>query len=273
MKYSGILAVNKIMQPDLPVSEFMRLAAACGASAVELRNDLSDPSIFGSESPEAINAASIETGVSVLTINALQRFNDPKLFSAKREELLALITQAEQVLCPMIVLCPVNDPEDRRSDEEQKQDLADALRNYAPLLEEHGIVGLVEPLGFPICSVRYKGQAVAAIEETGLQKLYKVVHDTFHHYLSGEQQLFPEATGLIHTSGVPAGKEKEDITDDDRVFVSDEDIMANRQQVRDMLSTGYTGPISYETFASSVQKLTPEEVETSLKASIAFLFA
>ena len=90
------------------------------------------------------------------------------------------------------------------------------------------MIGLVEPLGFGICSLRFKGQAVAAIDESGHANLYKLVHDTFHHYLSGENEVFPAQTGLIHASGVPGGKAMEAITDDDRVLVDETDVMDNR---------------------------------------------
>ena len=61
--------------------------------------------------------------------------------------------------------------------------------------------GLVEPLGFAESSLRLKGEALEAIEELDLGERFRLVHDTFHHYLAGEPRMFPERTGLVHISG------------------------------------------------------------------------
>ena len=190
-------ALNRIMQPSLSLPDFIRLAAACSAAGIEIRNDLPDPSLLGGESPETVRNLCKENGVEVLTVNALQRFNDPDLFPAKERELAQMMEEASSVGCPMIVLCPVNDPDDSRPETRQREDLIAALQLYAPLFEKYRMTGLVEPLGFEICSVRYKRQAIDAIRETGLSDRYRIVHDTFHHYLSGERELFPWETGLI----------------------------------------------------------------------------
>jgi len=273
MNYSNKLSINRIIKPDLSVTEFIHFAAESGFSKVELRNDLEDPRVLGDEKADDILASCKREGVKILTINALQRFNDPLLFSSKKEELFSLIREAKSVGCSQIVLCPVNDLKDRRSAARQKSDLVEALKNYAPLLAEEGIIGLIEPLGFSICSVRYKEQAVNAIKESGYTQLYRLVHDTFHHYLSGETQVFGEWTGLVHISGVYAGKSMEDISDDDRVLVDREDIMNNKAQIRQLLDSGYTEPISYEPFSPVLQKQSVSELKKNLAASNNFLFS
>ncbi len=271
MKYPGILSINSIMRPKSSVTDFIRFSHHIGFSAVELRNDLPDPRIYGSESAEEIKTVSVENGVNILTVNALQRFNDPDLIEQKKGELDKMIITAAGINCPMIVLCPVNDPEDNRSDEEQYKDLKAALIAYAPLLEKEGMTGLVEPLGFSICSIRTKAQAVNAIRETDLSSTYKITHDTFHHYLSGETEVFPAETGLIHVSGVLPGKEKKDITDDDRILVTSEDCMSNREQVKTLINGGYSGPVSYEAFSPEVQNMDIRRLEEELKASVRLL--
>ena len=47
------------------------------------------------------------------------------------------------------------------------------------------MIGLVEPIGFPTPSLRFKAEAVAAIETVGGTAWLKVVHDTFQHALAG----------------------------------------------------------------------------------------
>ncbi|MGO4139887.1 hypothetical protein ACEQ6A_36365, partial [Rhizobium brockwellii] len=49
-----------------------------------------------------------------------------------------------------------------------------------------GIIGLVEPLGFEICSLRSKTEAAEEIRELGAESTFRLVHDTFHHHLAGE---------------------------------------------------------------------------------------
>jgi len=265
-------ALNRIMSPVLSVSEFINLASECSAMGIELRNDLADPSLLGGEKAEVLKALSEEKDVEILTVNALQRFNDPVLFDEKKTELLTLMEEAASVGCRQIVLCPVNDADDKRSSDVRHTDLVAALKIYAPLFQKYGMTGLVEPLGFEICSVRTKKQAVAAIKESGHSAVYKLVHDTFHHYLSGEKDFFPAYTGLVHVSGVHAGKEEADITDDDRLFVDAEDILDNKGQVERLKHTGCKGDFSFETFSPAVQKLEVSELKQQIENSVQFLF-
>ena len=61
---------------------------------------------------------------------------------------------------------------------------------------------LVEPLGFPVSSLRSKAEAIRAIRAAGGEGTYRLVHDTFHHHLAGETEVFADWTGLVHISGV-----------------------------------------------------------------------
>jgi 2-keto-myo-inositol isomerase len=99
------------------------------------------------------------------------------------------------------------------------------------------------------------------------------VHDTFHHYLSGEKELFPQLTGLIHMSGVLPGKEVVDITDDDRILITDEDVMGNKVQVDALVAGGYNGYCAYECFSPEVQKLDASALAQEVKDSLALMFA
>ncbi len=266
-------SLNRIIHPDQSLSDFIQFAADCSASGVEIRNDLADSSLLGGESPDSIREKSSECGIEIVTVNALQRFNDPNLFEKKIPELTALMEAAMSVGCRRIVLCPVNDPEDKRTADMQQRDLVSALNRYSELFEKYEMIGLVEPLGFDICSVRYKRQAVDAISETQLSRFYQVVHDTFHHYLSGEKESFPRETGLVHASGVHAGKMICDITDDDRVLVDDNDIMDNKGQIAGLYESGFNGLFSFEPFSPKIQKLSNEEMKVQVAQSMDFLFS
>lgn len=90
-----------------------------------------------------------------------------------------------------LVMCPLNDGTAVSFD-----DLVAALKAMKPILEERGLTGLVEPLGFPVSSLRTKAEAIKAIKAinaAGCGDVYRLVHDTFHHHLAGETEFFPNA--------------------------------------------------------------------------------
>ena len=89
-----------------------------------------------------------------------------------------------------LVLVPFCDPAFER-DEKESEYLKEALSALRPLLEAAGVVGLVEPLGFEYSSLRFKAEAVSAIRLIGGDSVFKLVHDTFHHHISGEPVIFP----------------------------------------------------------------------------------
>jgi 2-keto-myo-inositol isomerase len=125
----------------------------------------------------------------------------------------------------------------------------------APLLEDHGLTGLVEPLGFAESSLRFKREAVAAIDELGASS-FRLVHDTFHHAVAGEEDIFPARTGLVHISGVddPALPLRS-LRDGHRVLVGPRDRLGTAGQLRRLLDGGYGGYVSFEPFAESVHAL------------------
>jgi 2-keto-myo-inositol isomerase len=123
-------------------------------------------------------------------------------------------------------------------------------------LAERGLMGFVEPLGFEICSLRHKSEAVDAIEALGLSHQFKLVHDTFHHTLAGGGALFPHQTGLVHISGVsdPAISIAE-MRDSHRVLIDGADRIGNVAQIAALLDAGVNVPMSFEPFAADVHDL------------------
>ncbi|MGO7638802.1 xylose isomerase, partial [Rhizobium leguminosarum] len=55
--------------------DFFALARSLGIDAVEIRNDLSGNAILDGTQPETIRQAAASHGVTIISINALQRFN------------------------------------------------------------------------------------------------------------------------------------------------------------------------------------------------------
>lgn len=244
-------ALNRMVAPGLPLPEFIDLAVVLGADAIEIRNDLKGIEIENGTPPEQVRALCAEAGIAVLSINALYPFdvwNDER-----RAQAIALARYARDCGAQGLVMCPLNDRADPRSAAERNTGLRTALSELAPILREHGILGFVEPLGFEECALRYKRVAVEAIKSIGGLDVFRLVHDTFHHHLAGEQDYFAEMTGLVHISGVddsrtPLG----DLRDSHRVLVGEGDVLANARQIETLLRQGYGGYLSFEPFAASV---------------------
>ncbi len=227
-------------------------AKAIGAVGVELRNDLPQP-LFDGLAPENAAAALKASGLRLLALAEVKRFND---WSAdKRAEALALMKIAQGAGAEAISLIPRNDNQGMGNGERQAN-LRVALRDLKPMLEDHGLVGLVEPLGFAICALRHKGEAVEAIEALGARGRFKLVHDTFHHFLAGGGPIFADHTGLIHVSGVTAPAiAADEMTDAHRVLVDGRDRLGNIDQIEALAAAGYQGPVSFEAFAPEIHAL------------------
>ena len=78
-----------------------------------------------------------------------------------------------------------------RANGERQGNLRVALKALKPILSSRGITGLVEPLGFEICSLRSKQEAADAIRALDGGETFHLVHDTFHHHLAGQPRCFP----------------------------------------------------------------------------------
>jgi 2-keto-myo-inositol isomerase len=272
MSRTDLLCLNRVIKPQIPLEEFLEFTADLGIKYVEVRNDFTKKGVLDGLSDIALQTSFRETGIKALTINALYPFEDVKVLKENVEKLKDLIAEARRIDCPQIVLCPLNDANDKRSPAQRADELVTALTAYGPLFAEAKMIGLVEPLGFEICSLRTKKDALEGIARCNFPESYRLLHDTFHHYLSGETEFFPKQTAIVHVSGVPPGKKKAAITDEDRILVTEDDIMDNRGQVATLLEAGCTAPISYEPFSSRVRDLPLLELKTQLQKSIDYLF-
>lgn len=268
------VGLNRITMPNVPLFEFMQQAKKMGFDGIEVRNDLMGKEILDNIDPKEVKKMGDELGLELVTINALQRFNDDQKFLEERyEELKGLVALANEAGIKAVILVPVNDPEDQRSYEQRMEDTIAALDKYGPLFEEMKVQGLVEPLGFEICSLRFKSDAVKAINQSKFKSNYAIVHDTFHHYLAQENQFFPKETGLIHLSGVLPGKEMKDISDADRILVNNDDVMGNKEQVDELVRLGYDGYACYECFSEEVQNFDLTTLKEKVKESDNLLFS
>ncbi|MDQ7261548.1 TIM barrel protein [Paracoccus sp. PS-1] len=255
-------ALNHIVAPRLSLAEFFALARRLGCTEVEIRNDL--PDVTG-QAPAEIARMAAEAGVSILSVNALYPFNRWSEDLAARAERLADF--AAGAGAQALVLCPLND-----GTEIAHSETVAALDRLRAILQPRGLIGLVEPLGFPQSALRRKAEAVAAITKAGGFDAFRLLHDSFHHHLAGETEFFPHRTGLVHVSGVTdPSLAVATMLDGHRLLVDADDRLENVAQLRALLADGYDGPISFEPFAPEVHAL--EDIETALRASMDHLRA
>ncbi|MBV8963201.1 MAG: TIM barrel protein [Hyphomicrobiales bacterium] len=262
------IAAPKLGSGHLGADHFFALARELGLTKVEIRNDLAGAPIADGTPAEVIKGAAQAQGVTILTINALQRFNE---WNGRREtEAVALAQYGKACGVEALVLVPVNDASFRPADKARLEGLGEALRHLKPILVENGLKGFVEPLGFAISSLRSKREALDAIDEIGGADTFLVVHDTFHHHLAGEAAFFPERTGLSHISGVTErALALTSLQDAHRVLVDEADILGNLAQIEALRTGGYRGVFSFEPFAESVQRA--GDIRSKLEASMGFI--
>ncbi len=245
-------SLNHAICPLLPIPEFLELAATVGVDTVELRDgmppgwELPPAANVLAYAPAAIAELSRNSGIGIVSINALQRFD---LWDRERaDQARALIGFAATASIPNLVLCPsVAEPGSAAAESQLEQ----ALDGLQPMLESSGVRALIEPLGFTRSSLRYKAVADQALKSQGTPACFGIVHDSFHHAIAGEQYYSP-LTALVHLSGVAdIGIPVEAWGDRHRILVDESDVMGNVEQVRTLMST-YDGVWSLEPFASEV---------------------
>ena len=260
--------VNHMVSPSLTPDELVDAAAKLGAVAIELRNDVGDNSLKDLESARRVGARASNAGLEVRSINALYPFNIWNEERARQTETLAGL--AEACGAAGLVMCPLNEGKMLEDTPEKAAGLRAALSGIRPILERHGLRGFVEPLGFPLSSLRFKRDALAAIDDIGGADVFSLVHDTFHHRGAGEQQLFARRTGLVHISGLedPAVSFV-DMLDGHRVLVGPKDRLGNVEQLRQLYEEGYGGVVSFEPFAKEVHGL-PDPI-AAVRDSMAYV--
>ena len=259
-------AINHMSAPTLGWRDLVDAAAALGCVGVEFRNDLPTP-LFSGDAPEAVAREVAERGVRIVGLSQVYPFNSWS--DAIAEEVRNLIAVAQACGAETISLIPRNDGTQQGNGERQAN-LRLALREIRPMLENTGLVALVEPLGFARSSLRSKAETIEAIEAVASREQFLIVHDTFHHFLAGGGELFPDWTGIIHVSGVVDQSLKPtEMEDEHRVLVDDRDRLGNIDQIRALLAGGYAGAISMEAFSPEVHALA--DPVGALRASFEFI--
>lgn len=261
-------AINHMSAPRLGWRQLLDLAAGLGCVGVEFRNDLGGP-LFSGDAPEVVADAARGRGLRIVGLSQVYPFNSWS--DRVAAEVTALIAAAKACGAETISLIPRNDGAGCGNGERQAN-LRLALREIRPMLREAGMVALVEPLGFERSSLRSKAEAVDAIEAVASRDEFLIVHDTFHHFLAGGGELFPDWTGIVHVSGVVDQSLKpNEMEDAHRILVDRRDRLGNVEQVAALAAAGYGGPVSMEAFSPEVHAL--DDPAPALRASFEFIRA
>jgi 2-keto-myo-inositol isomerase len=262
-------SLNHMAAPKLGYNAFFDLALRLGVTAVEIRNDI-PTSLMGNKNAKSIAALAKDKGITIINVNALQRWN--QWSKAKADEAKKLAEYTALTGAKNLILVPTNDKKFRPSTEERLDGVRVALTGLKSILKDYGLIGCVEPLGFEECSLRLKAEALAAIDDVGGAKRFKVTHDTFHHFVGGEKEVFGARTGLIHVSGVVDAKHaRATMRDPQRVLVDADDMIDNKGQVQRLMADGYKGYVSFEPFSADVHK--SKQIARDLARSMDFLEA
>ncbi|MGQ7846169.1 TIM barrel protein [Granulosicoccus sp. 3-233] len=260
------LALNHMTLAKASYTELLATASRLNGVGIEVRNDLAGD-LFDGMSAAAAGQAARDAGLQILAVAEVCGFDDDKV--DKLPEARELLALASECGASAISLIPRNDGRGIGA-EERRRNLTAAMQGLQPLLEQHDVIGLIEPLGFTSSSVRSKAEVVAVIEALDVAHCFRLVHDTFHHHLAGGGPVFPEHTGIVHVSGVTdPGLSVDEMQDADRGLVDAHDRLGNLEQLRELIRGGYLGPVSMEAFAPQVHEL--QDPLSALQESLAFM--
>lgn len=260
--------VNRKIAPSLSIPQFFNLVSQLGIHNVELRNDMPGGRVTDDLSGDEVNALARESGIRIVTINALYPFN--QLNEEVLQRARQLLSDAQAVGAASLVLCPLNDGTPISA-----ADTIRALKTLAPLFADAGIKGLVEPLGFPQSSLRSATQAQTLIREAGVP--FRLLIDTFHHHLfedaeqTFEQEIDIQQIGLVHLSGVTDPRPVSQLTDEERIMLSADDRLRSKQQVERLEKMGYTGLYAFEPFSSVMKSWQEADITREILNSIQLL--
>ena len=269
------IGLNRMTYPGVDLEVFVSIAKELGIAGIELRNDLPDRDIIDELDPAAYLAIARNESIATFTINAIQKFNLGEQRKAVIEETKSLAKLGSKIDCPAVVLCPNNDAGDRRSKKEKYRETVDALKELRPIFDENGIEGYVEPLGFLESSLNSVLDALSAIEEAGGG--FRIVYDTFHHYLGPDttleitDHLDVSKIGIVHASGVDRSVTSKVLRDEHRGTITENDMIGNRTQIACLIDMGYDGPISLEPFSPRLAGLSRETLQHEIRTCLDLL--
>lgn len=260
------IGLNHMTVPNASMRQLLDMAKALGCVGVELRNDLERP-LFDDEMASGVSEIMTAKGQRLLALAEVKAFNVKTL--AKCDTAEALIVTAAASGAEAVALIPAV-AKGKLDREEQRDALRTALQVLQPILENYGMRGLIEPLGFVTSTLRFKKDVVRVLDEMNRPACFGIVHDTFHHHVAGETAIYADLTAIVHISGATDPAPTADqMTDAHRVLVDANDRLGNIDQLRRLRAAGYTGPASFEVFAPEIHDM--KDPTAALAGSIAFI--
>lgn len=262
--------INRKIAPTLSIEAFFQLVQRLGLNKVELRNDMPSGNVTDNLSAAQLRALADKYHIEIETINALYPFNRADDALLARAD--ALLQEAKAIGAKALVMCPLNEGISLAP-----QQTLEAMQTLAPRFAEHGIQGYVEPLGFPVSSLRSAVQTQTLIKQADVP--FKLLLDTFHHHLyEHAEQEFPQEIdvnliGLVHLSGVEDTRPTDQLTDEERIMLSDRDVLNSVAQVKRLEMLGYKGIYAFEPFSSELEKWDAKKIECEIRHSIELLQA
>lgn len=261
-------ALNRTCAPQLALPDFISLATAVGVPAVEIRNDIEGREFHDGTPAAEVRARLRDAGLEVASVNALQRFNEWTVARSKEAE--AIVAYAAALGAPGVVLCPVHNEDHGWTAAEAEKNLRDGLRQLRPILQAHGVIGYVEPLGMKGSTMKRQDMAVAAVSDIDGWDAFQLCYDTFQFFRCGDARLIPERIGLAHMSGITrSDMAPAELTEPDRGLIFVGDRVNNISQLRALRAAGYDGFISMEPFNTDVQR--DPNLAAHLRASLEYV--
>nr|WP_256368378.1 TIM barrel protein [Mangrovicoccus sp. HB161399] len=251
--------MNQKTARNLAYEAFLDLAARLDCVGVEPRDDLGRP-MFDGIAPDLAGRMARDRGLRLLGVSEVYGFN---VWDAAREaEICALRDLAEAAGAETLSLIPCVDGR-------EVLPLEEAMARIAPLFEGAAVRPLIEPIGFVTSSLRTKRPLIEAMARIGG---FGMVHDTFQHVISGQAELFPAQTSMVHISGISDPEAALDDADDARrLLVEAQDRCGNATQVRAFLDGGYAGAFSFECTTAEVWDR--PDLEAAIRASFELIEA
>ncbi len=262
MDRSVSFSINHMTAAFADLDTFIQMAQKIDTHGVEFRNDLSGP-LFDDESPSQVRQTLQSSGLTCHALAEIKSFDTLK--DDEISQSMELLDIAEQLGADAVSFIPNNDG--LKFDGAQFRKV---LQAFAGPLKSRGLVGYIEPLGFETCGLRFKVDVVDALAELGLTDQFMLIHDTFHHHVAGEKEMFPQHTGHVHISGVSdQSVSTGNMTDAHRGLVEPIDRLGNISQIQSLLDGGYRGSFSFEVFDPSVQ--TDPHLSDRLERSMTYI--
>ncbi len=240
-------ALNHMTVAAVGFRPMLELAQQLGCVGVECRNDLSGPLFDGYSAKQAAKMLR-DAGLRLLSLAEIKQFD--RLSESALPDAVAHMDVAADAGAEAISLIPGND-----GSVFDEAAFVESLELLQPHLKQRGLIGLIEPLGFETCSLRFKKTAIDILEKHDHLTDFQLIHDTFHHHVAGEIDLFADQTGLVHLSGVAEpGLDASKMLDPHRILLDQDDRLGNIIQINQLLSAGYSRPLSFEAFAPAVHR-------------------